>query len=99
MKLIYGFPFNTCPPYPDFIDGGVIRDLARQAEGRGYDGVFLTEHPAPSQVWPPGHAMPESAGFAVGAPFTQAPTTHAEGLGGTLATSAMDSTPPMPSHA
>lgn len=51
MKLVYGFPFNTCPPYPDFTDGGVLRDLARQAEARGFAGVFLTEHPAPSQAW------------------------------------------------
>ena len=51
MKLVYGLPLHSCPPWPDFTDGGVLLDLGRQAEARGCAGVFLTEHPAPSQAW------------------------------------------------
>jgi probable F420-dependent oxidoreductase len=51
MKVVYGFPLHSCPPWPDFTDGAVLLDLARRAERRGYAGVFFTEHPAPSQLW------------------------------------------------
>jgi probable F420-dependent oxidoreductase len=35
----------------DLLDAGSIPDLARSAEAAGWDGIALTEHPAPSAAW------------------------------------------------
>jgi probable F420-dependent oxidoreductase len=35
----------------DLLDAGSIADVARAAEAAGFDGIALTEHPAPSATW------------------------------------------------
>lgn len=51
MRLAYGFPFHTAPPYEAFCSGEALTVLARRAEDRGFDAAFLTEHPAPAENW------------------------------------------------
>jgi probable F420-dependent oxidoreductase len=35
----------------DLLDAGAVPDLAAAAEAAGWDGIALTEHPAPSSTW------------------------------------------------
>jgi probable F420-dependent oxidoreductase len=35
----------------DLLDAGAISDVAAAAEAAGFDGIALTEHPAPSATW------------------------------------------------
>ena len=35
----------------DLLDAGAITDIARTAEAAGFNGISLTEHPAPSSPW------------------------------------------------
>ena len=51
MQFTWGFPFETCPPNPEFLSGAAIGRLAKGVEDAGFDAAFFTEHPAPSQRW------------------------------------------------
>jgi probable F420-dependent oxidoreductase len=51
IKLVYGLPLHTAPTHPDFIRPDVLARLSARAEERGYAGIFLTEHPVPSENW------------------------------------------------
>jgi probable F420-dependent oxidoreductase len=51
MKVAYGFPFHEAPPSPDLLIGQNLCDLAILAEEVGFHAAWLTEHPAPAQVW------------------------------------------------
>jgi len=35
----------------DLLDAGAIADIASAAEAAGFDGISVTEHPAPSATW------------------------------------------------
>ncbi len=51
MDVVYGTPYHGCP-VPDWLyDGAAIGRLAAVAEGAGFAGFTMTDHPAPSQAW------------------------------------------------
>ncbi len=50
MRFILQYPEATGSGV-DLLDAGSLSDLARVAEGAGFDGIALTEHPAPSAGW------------------------------------------------
>jgi len=58
VKFAYYFPGRWVPADPALMSGRVHNQLARAAEGAGFDGVALDEHPAPTEAWrqgPGGH--------------------------------------------
>jgi probable F420-dependent oxidoreductase len=50
MRFILQYPEATGSEL-DLLDAGSIPDLAQTAEAAGWDGIALTEHPAPSASW------------------------------------------------
>jgi probable F420-dependent oxidoreductase len=50
MRFILQYPEATGSEL-DLLDAGSIPDLARATEAAGWDGIALTEHPAPSASW------------------------------------------------
>lgn len=51
VRIVYGLPLHTAPTEPDFIKPEVLAHLSGHAEERGFAGIFLTEHPVPSENW------------------------------------------------
>lgn len=50
MQFIYQFP-DTTGPAPDMLDVGSVAQIAQAVEAAGWDGLSLTEHPAPGSNW------------------------------------------------
>lgn len=50
VRFAYGIPLS-CPLETALASAGALATLARAAEAAGYDAVYVTEHPAPSQRW------------------------------------------------
>jgi len=50
MRFILQYP-EASGSELDLLDAGAIPDVARVAEAAGWDGLALTEHPAPSASW------------------------------------------------
>jgi probable F420-dependent oxidoreductase len=50
MRFILQYP-EASGTELDLLDAGAITDVARAAEAAGWDGLALTEHPAPSASW------------------------------------------------
>jgi probable F420-dependent oxidoreductase len=51
MQFVIGFPNPHHPLDPAFVTPEFISDFARVAEESGFSGVFLTEHPMPTDKW------------------------------------------------
>src|SRR3954454_6369231 len=51
MKHTVVFPLVHHPINPDLITGAAMTEFAQTAERVGFDGVALTDHPAPSHKW------------------------------------------------
>jgi probable F420-dependent oxidoreductase len=49
-QFAYGVPLSL-PLNPAFTNGPALSALAHQAESAGFDAIYVTEHPAPSQRW------------------------------------------------
>lgn len=50
MRVILQYP-EASGSSMDLLDAGAIADIAAAAEAAGWDGLALTEHPAPSNKW------------------------------------------------
>ena len=50
MRFILQYP-EASGSGIDLLDAGAIADVAAAAEDAGWDGIALTEHPAPSNSW------------------------------------------------
>jgi probable F420-dependent oxidoreductase len=50
MRFIFQYPEATGSEI-DLLDAGAIPEVAAAAEAAGWDGIALTEHPAPSASW------------------------------------------------
>ena len=50
MRFIFQYPEATGSAI-DLLDAGAIPEIAAAAEAAGWDGIALTEHPAPSASW------------------------------------------------
>jgi probable F420-dependent oxidoreductase len=50
MRFILHYP-EANGSAVDLLDAGSVPEIARAAEAAGFDGISLTEHPAPSRPW------------------------------------------------
>jgi probable F420-dependent oxidoreductase len=51
MQFTIGFPLPHHPLNPDFVTPDFVAEFAQTAEASGFSGVYLTEHPIPSDRW------------------------------------------------
>src|ERR1700742_622259 len=51
MKHCFTYPLITHPYDPEFMSQDGLVRVARAAEAAGFDGMGLTDHPAPSHKW------------------------------------------------
>jgi probable F420-dependent oxidoreductase len=51
MQFSIGFPLPHHPLNPDFVTPDFVAEFAQTAEASGFSGVYLTEHPIPSDRW------------------------------------------------
>lgn len=51
MKFMFTLPLISHPYNPEFVSHRGLRTIAEAAERAGFDGIGLTDHPAPTDRW------------------------------------------------
>lgn len=51
MKFSLGLPVDRVDAQAEFVTGEALAEMARAAEAGGFDGVYVTDHPAPAAEW------------------------------------------------
>lgn len=51
MRFSLGLPTHRTDAPQEFVTGDAVAQIARAAEGAGFDAVFVTDHPAPPAQW------------------------------------------------
>src|SRR4051812_3500539 len=51
MQVSLGLPTHRVDRAEEFLLGGAVAEMAREAEAAGFAAVFVTDHPAPPTTW------------------------------------------------
>jgi probable F420-dependent oxidoreductase len=51
MRLALGLPTDHVDAPDEFVTGAAVNECASHAESLGFDAVYVTDHPAPDQLW------------------------------------------------